>query len=159
VTEAERDSLYRVAYDEAVRALASQQVLIDSLRSRAGLLLSAAAVTTSFLGSQALDDGGVGAAAWAALVVFAATSASCLAVLWPRRWERTIGPQEVIRTYIESPQPASPGELLGDLAIHNGASFVRNRSGLQRLADLLQLASTLLVLDVVIWTAALAIGR
>jgi hypothetical protein len=50
-----QDLLYKVVYDEAVRALSEQQAAIESVRSRAGLLLSAAAVTTSFLGAQALQ--------------------------------------------------------------------------------------------------------
>lgn len=37
----DRSALYKVAYDEAVRALSEQLTLIDSFRSRAGLLLSA----------------------------------------------------------------------------------------------------------------------
>lgn len=53
--DADKDSLYKVAYDEAVRALSEQQGAIESFRTRAGLLLSAAAITTSFLGAQALD--------------------------------------------------------------------------------------------------------
>ena len=55
--DADKDILYKVAYDEAVRALAEQQGAIESFRTRAGLLLSAAAITTSFLGAQALDGG------------------------------------------------------------------------------------------------------
>jgi len=54
---ADKDLLYRVAYDEAVRALSEQQGVIDSFRTRTGLLLSAAAITTSFLGAQALNGG------------------------------------------------------------------------------------------------------
>jgi hypothetical protein len=50
-------SPYRIAYEEAVRALSQQHEMIDSLRTRAGLLLPAAAITTSFLGAQALDTG------------------------------------------------------------------------------------------------------
>jgi hypothetical protein len=41
-----KDTLYKVAYDEAVRALSEQQGVIDSFRTRAGLLFSAAAITS-----------------------------------------------------------------------------------------------------------------
>lgn len=57
VANADKDILYRVAYDEAVRALAEQQAKVDSFRSRAGLLLSTTAITTSFLGAQSFDGG------------------------------------------------------------------------------------------------------
>jgi hypothetical protein len=53
--EKDKDALYRVAYEEATRARSEQLALIDSFRSRAGLLLSAAAITTSFLGRPSFD--------------------------------------------------------------------------------------------------------
>jgi hypothetical protein len=64
MSSADKDILYRVAYDEAVRALSEQQLMIDSFRSRTGLLLSAAAITTSFLGAQALKIGDLSPPAW-----------------------------------------------------------------------------------------------
>jgi hypothetical protein len=51
-----QDPLYKVAYDEAVRALSEQQAAIDDFRSRVGILFSAAAITTSFLGTQVLHE-------------------------------------------------------------------------------------------------------
>jgi len=83
----EKDLLYKVAYDEAVRALSEQQVVIESFRSRAGLLFSAAAITTSFLGGQALRCGNSNFASWLALCCFVAVAIASLVVLWPRRWE------------------------------------------------------------------------
>jgi hypothetical protein len=44
---------YELAYTEAVRALAEQRVSVEALRTRAGILLSAAAITSSLLGRQA----------------------------------------------------------------------------------------------------------
>jgi len=70
--DADKDFPYRIAYDEAVRALSQQQSTIDSLRTRAGLLLSAAAITTSFLGAQALNDGDPSAVSWLALATSSA---------------------------------------------------------------------------------------
>jgi hypothetical protein len=54
MTERDADG-YRLAYDEAVRALTRQQSALDEFRTRAGILLSGAAIATSFLGGQALD--------------------------------------------------------------------------------------------------------
>jgi hypothetical protein len=65
-------ALYKVAYDEAVRALSEQQAAIESVRARAGLLLSAAAVTTSFLGAQALQGASSNLFSWLALLGFVA---------------------------------------------------------------------------------------
>jgi hypothetical protein len=53
----ERSAAYELAYQEGVRALDEQRVVIDAFRTRAGLLLSAAAIATSFLGGAALRSG------------------------------------------------------------------------------------------------------
>jgi len=82
-------ALYEVAYEEASRALSEQLSLIDSFRTRAGLLLSAAAITTSVLGAQALDHGPIGYAAWAALVSFFAVAIISLVILRQREWALT----------------------------------------------------------------------
>lgn len=150
--------LYKVAYDEAVRALSEQQAAIESLRSRAGLLFSAAAVTTSFLGAQALNGGKSTLASWLALLCFVAAAAASLAVLWPRRWEVRTNPRELITTYVESTEPAPVEELYRDLSLHMYNSYTENHGGLDQLVGLLQAASGLLALEVVLWIVALA-GR
>jgi hypothetical protein len=45
---------YLLAFEEGVRSLARQKAQLDRMRSRAGILLSAAAIATSFLGGRAL---------------------------------------------------------------------------------------------------------
>jgi hypothetical protein len=89
MSDVDKEFPYRIAYDEAVRALSQQQSMIDSLRTRAGLLLSAAAITTSFLGAQALNDGGPSVATWLALAGFVGLSVASLAILWPHSLEFT----------------------------------------------------------------------
>jgi hypothetical protein len=152
----EKGPLYKVAYDEAVRALSEQQAEIDSFRTRAGLLFSAAAITASFLGSLALRDGDSGLASWLALLCFVGVAAGCLAILWPRRWEGTANPREVIETYIESGEPAALGSLHRDLSIHMHGSWLENLDGLERFALLLQIASGMLTLEVAFWIVAIA---
>jgi len=83
---ADKSILYKVAYDEAVRALSEQQSVVDSLRTRAGLLFSAAAITTSFLGAQALDGGDSSLVVWPAMTGFVGVALASLAILWPRQW-------------------------------------------------------------------------
>lgn len=53
---------YELAYEEAKRALDAQESVVNELRTRSGILIAAAAITTSFFGGRALDDGAVGAA-------------------------------------------------------------------------------------------------
>jgi hypothetical protein len=156
MANADKDILYKVAYEEAVRALSEQQGVIDSFRTRAGLLLSAAAITTSFLGAQALNGGDSSLAAWLALLGFVGVAAISLAILWPRQWEFTANPRDVIQTYIEAEEPAPIEELHRDLALHMHNSYIENREGLAQLAIFFQIASGLLTLEVILWIIAIA---
>jgi hypothetical protein len=151
------DLLYKVAYEEAVRALSEQQAIIDSFRSRAGLLFSSAAIAASFLGSQALRGGNASLASWLALLCFVAVAAASLAILWPRKWEGKANPRDLIETYIEGLQPASIENLHRDLSLHMHASYLENRDGLDQFAILLQVASALLTVEVILWMIAIAI--
>jgi hypothetical protein len=151
------DQLYEVAYDEAVRALSEQQGVIESLRGRAGLLFSAAAVTTSFLGAQALRGGDLNFASWLALLCFVAVAVASLAALWPRRWELTANPRDLIEGYIESPAAVPIEVLHRDLALYMHHGYLDNRRGLNQLAAWLQIASGLLALEVVLWIVAIAL--
>lgn len=152
------DQLYKVAYDEAVRALSEQQAIIDSVRNRAGLLLSAAAVTTSFLGAQALHEGDPGFYAWLALAGFTGVAAASLAVLWPRRWEITASSGDVIATYIESAEPAPIEELHQELSLHMHGSYLLNQKDLEKLFVFFQIAGFLLAVEVVLWIVAIAMS-
>lgn len=152
-----QDLLYKVAYDEAVRALSEQQGVIDSFRTRAGLLFSVAAITTSFLGPQALQGGNANLASWLALLCFVAVAMSSLAILWPRKWEGAANPREVIEAYVESPGAAPAEELHRDLSIRLHDSYLENREGLEQLAAFLQVASSLLTLEVALWIVAIAV--
>jgi hypothetical protein len=156
MADADKDLLYKVAYDEAVRALSEQQGVIDSFRTRAGLLLSAAAITTSFLGAQALEGGDSGLPAWLAMIGFVGVAAVSLAILWPRQWEFTANPCDVIQTYIEADVPAPIEELHRDLSLHMHNSYVENREGLEQLAVFFQIASGLLSIEVILWIIAIA---
>lgn len=75
---------YALAYDEARRALDAQESVVNELRSRASVLLAAAAVSTSFFGARALADGHPQVWAWIALVSFVLVSVAVLAILWPK---------------------------------------------------------------------------
>jgi len=62
--DAGSDDLYKISYDEAVRALSDQRLEVDGVHSRTGLLLSVAAVVTSFLGSRTLESGSLSPISW-----------------------------------------------------------------------------------------------
>lgn len=105
---------YRLAYEEAKRALEEQERAVVELRARAGTLIAAAAITTSFFGGQALGPH-VRPFAWVAIGCFIALGIGVVAILWPRRdWEFVLSPSQFIATYLE---PAD-GESLPLAIIH-----------------------------------------
>jgi hypothetical protein len=152
------DQLYKVAYDEAVRALAEQRQAIDSFHVRAGLLISAAAITTSFLGAEALGGGDLNFASWLAVFCFVAVAIASLAVLWPRDRDVVLGPRDVIEAYVESAEPASIEDLHRELSLHMHGSYLENKAGLRKLVVFLQIASVLLVIEVLFWIIAIAMN-
>jgi hypothetical protein len=148
---------YALAFKEGVRALSEQQAVIDSFRTRSGLLLSGAAIATSFLGQAALERGTT-FFTWLAIVLFVALGASVIAILWPRDdWEYAVRPQLLIANYVEHPEPLEIAEIHRDLALHMDNSYLRNRGQLLRLVWLFRIASILLIVEVVAWVVDLFI--
>jgi len=146
--------LYKVAYDEAVRALSEQHDAIESVRARAGLLLSAAAVTTSFLGAQALGAE-PSTCSWLALLCFIAVAVTSLAILWPRAWEFAAYPSGLGGGRIDS-EDVQAEDLYRDLSLRMHGCYLENYFALKHLAAFFQVASALLTIEVILWVAAIA---
>jgi hypothetical protein len=60
----------------------------------------------------------------------------------------------MIETYVESEEEAPVKELHRDLAIHMHNSYLENRGGLEQFVFLLQVATALLTLEVILWMIA-----
>jgi hypothetical protein len=148
---------YALAFSEGVRALSEQQAVIDSFRTRSGLLLSGAALATSFLGQAALERGTT-FFTWLAIGLFVLLGAAVIAILWPRNdWEYAIRPEPLIANYVEHPEPLNISEIHRDLALHMDNSYLRNRGQLLRLVWLFRYASILLIVEVVAWVGDLIV--
>jgi hypothetical protein len=75
---------FRLAYDEAVRALRAQADEHGSLRTRAGTILAASLVVTSFFGGQAVARSApAGSLGWLAVITFVLAGVFSLGVLFP----------------------------------------------------------------------------
>lgn len=101
-------------------------------RSRAGTLIAAAAITTSFFGSQAAQSSPRHGLDRDRLLV--TLGASVLVILWPRRdWEFTLSPQRFISTYLEpiDGDPLPLPSIHRDRALHMGRSAALNRRQLR----------------------------
>jgi hypothetical protein len=151
---------HALAYDEAKRALDAQEQVVNELRSRAGVLIAAAAVTTSFFGGRALQDGDVGTTGWIAIACFVLLGLAVLAVLWPRHdWVFTINGERFIATYIESSDGALDMPAIHrDLALHMSKSYVINARQLRLLSVAFRVGAVLLVGEVVSWVAGILDG-
>jgi len=147
-------ALYEVAYEEATRALSEQLTLVDGFRTRAGLLLSAAAITTSVLGSQALARNSLGFASWVALASLFSTAMLSLGILWSR--PREFGPDslQIIRDCIEGRESRAVVDLHRALTLRMQRSYAANRQDLARLAFLFEAAGALLAIEILSWILA-----
>jgi hypothetical protein len=149
---------YELAYDEARRGLDDQERVVSEMRARAGALIAAAAITTSFFGAQAIQESRVSVAAWIAIGCFVGVGLCVLAVLWPRHdWEFALSPSLFIATYLE-PAEEEPLELWSihrDMALHIGASAEKNRRQLRWLMIAFRAGALLIIAEVIAWIAAL----
>ncbi len=149
---------YALAYREARRGLEDQERSVVELRARAGTLIAAAAITTSFFGGQTLVRGGIAPAAWMAIGCFVLLGFAVLLVLWPRRdWEFSLAPDEFIATYLEPAdgEPLALHLIERDLALHMGRSAELNRRQLRTLMTVFRFGALLLVVEVLAWAVAL----
>jgi hypothetical protein len=79
------DPRIKVIYEEAVRGWTLQSSVLDDLRSRTGVLLAAAAVSASLLGSADIEHHkALTTLGTIALLAFCAVVGLCVDVLWPR---------------------------------------------------------------------------
>jgi hypothetical protein len=161
-----------IASDESLRALNDQRSRLLNARARAGLLLSAAAVVTSFLGPEALKDVSVRdateysvrtleTAEVVAIAAFAATAGLCAVVLlpWPRRygWYWGVAPREILRRYAgETTEVMTAEAVHRELALEHDEYLENNSAKLRLLHRLLSLAVLLLVIEVIAWITDLA---
>ena len=140
-----------------MRALSQQQAVLDNFRTRAGILLSAAAIATSFLGGEALKDERPSVWSWAAIASFAFLGFVAVLILWPTKdWEFGAIPRQVIATYIETDVPLPVAQIHRDLALHMERSHAANERRFTRIAVYFRAASVLLTLEVMTWTVDLA---
>ncbi len=157
VPDADVPAAYRLAYEEAVRALSHQEAVLDNFRTRAGILLSAAAIATPFLGGEAVRDGEFAVSSWLAVAFFGGVAAATLVILWPwKDWEFVAGPRRLIATYVETDDPLPLHRIHRDLALHMEDSFDENEQRLERLLFAFRAASLLLAAEVVAWIVDIA---
>jgi hypothetical protein len=141
-------SIEELAYGEAVRGLAEQSSVLEDLQSRAGTLLAASSLVTSFLGSRALN---AGFDTWAvvAVVAFVLASLTVIGVLWPRhRWRFVISSSALLEIGVAEQSLVT---VYRELALRREAMYDDNSERMNQLFLLFRLSCIFLILEVIAW--------
>lgn len=143
-------------YREAVRGLAHQQGVVESLNSRAGNLIFAAAFATSLLGARALSDG-LGVWDWVAAGLLFAVGALVAFMLWPfYNLTFRFDPEQLLRDYVDGDARATMSTMYRSLALRIEQDRRNNWRVIQRIRVALQIALVCLLLEIVAWLVAIA---
>jgi hypothetical protein len=146
---------YRLALDEAIRALEGQRGSLDELRARAGILLSAALLIGALLGGPASQTSGANYVTTAAVLLVIAVAASLLVLRPTGGWRFSVGTKALLKDYIESDKPATLPELHRSLAWYLDDDYAENQRRLKWLYRLFTGASILVVGETILWLVAI----
>jgi hypothetical protein len=151
---------YELAYKEATRAIESQMRSLESVRTRAGLLLSTAALVAGFLGPAAAETVGVPylIAGLGDLAFLIATGLLVASLLPPSNWRAAVSPKKLLADYIEASSPATMAEIHRSIAWHMEDDWDGNERSLWRRNILVAVAGISLVVETACWLVAIAYG-
>ena len=148
-----------LAYEESVRALALQSSVLDELRNRAGVLLSAASVSAAFLGAKTLEGGQqFSALSVAATIAFALVVLLCMGVIWPSaNWTFVHDAKKLVTVYVKNGVSAEDMERKMTLA--NARYRIENDEAMRDLFRMFRFACVGLGVDVILWLVDLGTQR
>lgn len=151
-----REEFYALAYQESVRGLTQQAGVLDNLRTRAGLLITAANVVTAFLAAQAITNRpGIGPGGTLAIAAFLVTMGLALYILLPKgEWNFAFDAKKLV-TMIEGDRYSSIGALHRRLAELNEDSQTDNARKLDAMFVAFRLGCVALTVEVLLWVAVL----
>jgi hypothetical protein len=152
----EEDELEQLAYDLALRTLGQQERVLEELRARTGVLLTATAVVASFLGGRALEtSGGV----WLTLTGAAASIGSIVLavyVLLPKPGFNFALHGSVVYEHFRA-ESAPLRDVHRTLAYWIKGAWDDNQTSIDRLIVFFRFACGLLVLAIGLWSLELAL--
>ena len=144
----------KLTYEQAAAALEQQRHALETLRGRAGTLLTGATLTTSFLGGRVVESGELRATSWVALGCFLVVGLVSLATLWPQRGLDTTA--RLPLTFGDHSR--SIVTVHEALARYMHVAYDRNERHLQRIATYLRGGMIMLAFEVILWVADLAVS-
>jgi hypothetical protein len=140
-----------LALEESARSISQQQEALNSLHTRAGIVLSAAAIASSLFGAQMLRDDSLSCLSWDALAAFVLAAGASLYVLWPRSdWRFSNSATTLLNIWVDK-EDASIDTMRREVAEFNQGAWEDNQKKLGRLYVGFQVASAALGIEVVFW--------
>lgn len=149
-------NLEALAYDLALRSLAQQERTLEELRARTGTLLTATALTTSFLGARALTGDANQALATVGFALAIASIVLDVYVLAPKSVLEFAISGAAIHDYFGKEGTPFP-DVQRTLAGWAQYAWDSNQSVIDRLVVVFQAACATLVGAVAVWCVALAL--
>lgn len=143
----EIDKRYEVIYEHARQTLANQEMRLDSIRSRAGLLVGLGSVALTFIGR---DNTRISLALLVAIAAFCLVVGAALVILWPSggwwfRWKAT----DLLDGYTERPDGFTHEQMLRSLSRFAEKDFKTNEGKMTRLYYAQMVGILLLAIEVV----------
>ena len=148
------EATFRLAYDEAVRSLRAQADEHASLRTRAGTILAASLVVTSFFGGQAVARNvPASSLGWLAVIAFLLAGALSLGVLFPTDLPFASEIEEVV-SLIENASPTQDPHR--ELSLSLGRQLASNRRRIDAMRWTFRLSAIAVLAETVLWITYLA---
>lgn len=155
------DPRYELVLSQVLRGLSQQQGVLDNLRARAGTLVAAASLVSSFFGATALsNEASPPATFWVVLafLFLGVVVAAAIIIVWPYQWRFGISGHRLLADYVnpESGAPASLDEIRYSLIYYIQTDMDTNEVKLDRLWLALRVAVLAIAAEVICWAVALA---
>jgi hypothetical protein len=150
-----------LVYAAAVRTLDQQADVVESIRTRAGTLLSAASIATAFLAGFAIRKHD-GLSLWTGLAsgAFGVVVGLCLAILLPTRgWTFRFNAQKLVANCLDVDPPVPLAKMHRDLSIQMEKWSQKNKGKLDTAFILFWAASIALAVEVAFWITDLVLRR
>lgn len=147
------DASFRLAYDEAVRALRGQAEAVGGLRQRASTVLATTLVVTSFFGGQALARGvSPNSTGWLAVVAFGVAGVLSVLVLFPADLRFATD----VETVVELERESAGAEPYRELALRLSKLYASNNGRIAVLLWTFRAAASALLVEALLWILFLA---
>jgi hypothetical protein len=158
----ESDPRGALVYAEAIRTLESQARQLDEIRNRAGILLAASSIATSFLAKMILPKDGDNLSILSTLagLTFLFAAGLCVWLLLPRgKWRFRMDGAKAIRVALDArPQPPLV-KIHRDFSKQMDSWATANETELLKMLDRFGWASAALGIEVALWVADLVVRR